>query len=471
MRVIPLAVVTSLVVTGCGQVYFDVTRADGGAPFDLGVDAFASADAPTPIDARPPSDALAPADLDPASCVSSEARCRDPWTLETCAGTVWTTQPCALGCAMTASAHCLEMVPSNVDRSLFVDGGDVSVVANTTWDTGACAPGALPGMPLRVTQLGGGEVCVVRVRDLRINADLTARGPIPLVVLAQGTISINGTLDVSAYGTLAGPGGGTGATRSASASGPGAGASGAHAGTYTDSGGGGGALCGAGGDGGGAGGFAVGGGGGPSVATNLSPLVGGSGGGAGGTGESTGLGGAGGGAVQLSALVHLRVNGQILASGGGGRGGLDGTLRDPNIGAGGGGGSGGAILLESPLVYLRGTLRASGGGGGGAASCRTSGDGGDGVDGATVAGPASGGARGPTCLGGDYGGAGGAGAADATLSGVGGATNRAFDANGGGGGGGSGGIVVRVSSARLPAGGTLSPSIEPGVQALPLLTI
>ncbi len=444
---------------------------DLGSP-DLGpVDAFVPPPDLGPPDLGPVDAFVLPADLGPPPCGSGATRCASAAALETCTGAVWTPTTCALGCSATGTAHCLVMIPSNVDAALFVDGGNVVVAGSATWNTGSCAVGSLPGLPTRVTQAGGGDVCVVRVHDLNISGQVSVQGPIPLVILAQGEIVISGTLDVSAYGTTEGPGGGLGSNFTRFASGPSAGDDGGNTATYTDSGGGGGGFCGAGGNGGDAGGTLAGGPGGAVVVTNLSPLIGGSGGGTGGAGESTGLGGAGGGAVQLSALVRVQVGGRIYAGGGGGGGGLDGTTRDWNIGAGGGGGSGGSILIESPVVDLSGTLRGSGGGGGGAASCRGYGVAGNGTDGAAVSGAPSGGVRGGLCAGGAFGGVGGAGGADATLGGTNGDSNGASGGNGAGGGGAAGCIVVRTPTGALPAGGVRSPSVAPGLQGLLLHTL
>jgi len=216
---------------------------------------------------------------------------------------------------------------------------------------------------------GGSQVAVLHVRSLKVSAgaNITVSGMFPLIVVASESIDIAGTLDASAHGTLAGPGGrGPGG-------GPGAGARGGHAIATTDTGGGGGGfgeVGGAGGDITGCAGPHVGGVGGPINGDGaLTVLVGGSGGGAGESGAcNDNPGGAGGGAIQLTSWTNIVIEstGVISAGGGGGQGGIDCGSSDGNSGAGGG--SGGAIVLQASNVDNYGVVAANGGGGGGGGS-------------------------------------------------------------------------------------------------------
>jgi len=369
---------------------------------------------------------------------------------------------CPLGCSETGGAHCLELIPTNVDASLFVDTGELRIGSDTRWDTGSCA--SLPGSPMTVTQVGGPELCVVRTARFSIESgsELRVQGPRPLVILASEYAHIDGDIDVSANGTTAGPGG-SGPGTLVSASGGGLGESGRHTGTYADGGGGGGGMCGPGGAGG-SGSSATGGAGGAAAgaSSGLSPLRGGWGGGRGGTGGSAGAGGGGGGAVQISVRGLLRVRGAILAGGGGGNGGLDGVSGDDNIGAGGGGGSGGAVLLEAESIVFEsgGFVRANGGGGGGASSCHGCGNAEDGTDGRDHATRPPGGARGASSGFGEDGGDGGG----SPLDGAAGGTRTNSNSNGGGGGGGAGCVYIHTEDGSAPGGlGASSPSVSPGL--------
>ena len=68
---------------------------------------------------------------------------------------------------------------------------------------------------------------------ISMSANVTVVGSRPLVIVADGPVQLDGTLDVAADHANAGPGGAT------STNGPGAGGNGQHRGTYGDSGGGG----------------------------------------------------------------------------------------------------------------------------------------------------------------------------------------------------------------------------------------
>ena len=80
-----------------------------------------------------------------------------------------------------------------------------------------------------------------------------------------------------------------------------------------------------------------------------------------------GFGGAGGGAMQLVVRDRLRIEGDLLAVGGGGQGGEpfpDGDSDDTGGAGGGGGGAGGDLLLEADVITVSGRICAGGGAGG-----------------------------------------------------------------------------------------------------------
>ncbi len=216
----------------------------------------------------------------------------------------------------------------------------------------------------------------------------------PVVILASGNISIEGTIDISGEdGTPVGTAGdgNVGDDGLPGQGGPGgyAGGMGASPAAVTNSG------YGLGPGGGGGGMMSVSGvpslvqGAGGSFATQgsaiswggvqpqpgstygstlLLPLIGGSGGG-GGAGGSTFFGsggGGGGGAILLAASGTLTVNGQILANGGD-----SGPLGGSNCGSHGGPGSGGGIRLLASLITGDGAIEAKGGSASG--SCTASG--------------------------------------------------------------------------------------------------
>lgn len=229
-------------------------------------------------------------------------------------------------------------------------------------------------------------------------ATLTVEGTNPFLVDAAGTVTINGTIDLSGEGGEAGlgcdfsggaggaggPGGfdggsggkGPGITSQLSGAdgdGPGGGAGANTVSSSTAGGGAGGGHAFTGGAGTGSGGTP----GGGSYAS-LPPYIGGSGGG-GGSVEDDGTvsssdggsgGGGGGGVISIWSTGTLSVSGTIDASGGQG-GAVD------CGGGGGGGGAGGAIDLQaSSMPIVTGILDVSGGFGAGTA--------GDGADGRTV---------------------------------------------------------------------------------------
>jgi hypothetical protein len=261
------------------------------------------------------------------------------------------------------------------------------------------------------------QVGLLAVRNLTIaqGAVLRVQGSKPLVLIAAQDLLVDGTLDGSGHGRVAGPGG--------LSVGEGVGLSG----TYIDgdrepiipyyelpgahSSGGGGAHVSPGAPGTGC--FyrqtqRPGGVGGKAYYywdyRNPIPVRGGTAGGRGGISppfdrvfEPCGAGGGGGGGLQLAANRLFRVGsqGKVLANGGGG---LAGCVSYPNSGnyggGGGGGGAGGGIYVEaSTLVVERGgVVAANGGGGGGGSNPYLAGQ--DGEDGQASTAPAKGGTGG-----------------------------------------------------------------------------
>lgn len=311
----------------------------------------------------------------------------------------------------------------------------------------------------------GPELAVLHVAALDVapGAVVTVTGSRPLIIVASGDVTVEGTIDVSANLEQPGPGG------AAAEMGAGAGMTGdeASGAPYYREGGGGGAGHGTDGAAGGMGCYldctggvsdADGGVGGSEYGDeSLTVLQGGSGGGHGGAAGfmpcERGDGGGGGGALQIYAGVKLSILGAIDAGGGGGGGGgryFGGMCQSST--AGGGGGSGGAIYLQAPAIDIEGILAANGGGGGSGANQDIN-DGEDGADGTASAAPAPGASANGSGNAGSDGGAGGAPPMDAPSS---------YDVgNGGGGGGAVGRIVLSSHQGGSAVNGTISPAPVP----------
>lgn len=289
-------------------------------------------------------------------------------------GAVTSSETCPLGC-FESEPRCRQLDPSNgfaTYLDMVPDPPDVDVTSSGQFDTGA---GTLKvnAMPVDVPNFfvtaptGGSAVRVFVVHDFHIaqntsvyTIDSTSADGFTgtaLAIVATGTITIDGELDVQ----------GPGARADAACVG--------HPGHATDNG----TQVQVGGSGGG--GFATAGGGGMGPANGSAP--GGAGGGtignatlvplrggcpAGGVTNDNGpfstYGTVSGGAVQLSAGRAIVVNGTLLLDGG--------TGYPEQITALGssayGGGSGGAILLEAPTVALGSEAKLLARGGGGDAS-------------------------------------------------------------------------------------------------------
>ncbi len=308
--------------------------------------------------------------------------------------------------------------------------------------------------PLLVPQAGGSDVVVVPLLGLDVQAGvaLTFAGTRPVVLAVYGDASVAGSINVSAVGSLPGPGGDVSCVA-------GLGATGA---SFNSRGGGGGGgsfgvpLGAKGGDG-----YAGGGAGsapGAVEGTSSLPLLqGGCAGGNGGAGQSAaGVGGGGGGALQLSAAGTLTVTGTIAAAGGGGLGSAAG-----NMGGGGGGGSGGAVVLEATALSVSAAawLTANGGGGGEASSDASTTPGSPGFDGAVASTTAAVGGSGGAPDGGNGGnGASSTAVADAGSNGGAWCPLLCSDQGGGGGGGGGAGRIVLRSESGCSVAGGVSPA-------------
>lgn len=280
---------------------------------------------------------------------------------------------------------------------------------------------------------GGASLCLIAARTIAIasNAQLTARGPNPLLLVATETMTIDGTIDVSSRLNVSIPGAGADTT-CASPAGKNA--------TAFDGAGGGGA--------GGSFGTKGGNGGTGRTPNNATPggiapaaqvpttLRGGCAGGRGGEadgGGGDGAGGAGGGAVYLIAGISLSITGTINASGSGGAPGVAGQYA---MGGAGGGGSGGMIGLDAPSITVTGTVFANGGGGGGGGGDEPQRPGQPGSSPTTALIPAAGGSGGN--------GGGGRGGQGSVLTDPGDTGNNGIGPYCSGGGGGGGAGVIRV---------------------------
>lgn len=288
--------------------------------------------------------------------------------------------------------------------------------------------------------------CAVVATDITIAATLRVTGSRPLVLVADGSITVAqaGVVDVGSHRGAV-PELGTGAEPKTCGVGSPPGVS------STSGGGAGGSFADLGGDGGA--GFAseVGGGRAGPPAPVINQLRGGCAGQNGARtihtpGTDGGIGGHGGGAVFLIAGSAIDVLGKIDATGEAGRGGPSSS----GACGGGGGGSGGMIGFDAPAVQSTGLILASGGGGGQGADFAGSG----GLDGADPTTTFA--ALGGTGSGGGNGGSGGDGSSRTGTAGKGADGINVSSSEGGGGGGGGGAGFIKA-----PATATLGANISP----------
>ncbi len=316
--------------------------------------------------------------------------------------------------------------------------GDLSLAGDNVIDTDNVGTG---GCTEILPQDAGPSLCVLEAGTISISGVVSVHGPNPLVLIADQSIDIPGTIDASSHlGGSTGPG-----ARSTCTGNGGKSAAAVPAG---GGGGAGGSFGSAGGDGeAGAGGTL---GGKALVPTPVTVVTGGCRGGTGGDGVGgggEGAGGQGGGAVYLIAGGSISIPGTVAASGAGGRFGGPGV--DSGAGAGGGG-SGGFIGFDAPSIDITGFVHANGGGGGGGNGDNPDGAGKSGKDPTVVLVAAAGGDGG---VGG--GGHGGSGFAEGSPSHDGDPASAELC---GGGGGGGGGGIVRVFGASIAGAGQISPA-------------
>jgi hypothetical protein len=281
----------------------------------------------------------------------------------------------------TSDAGLGRFLPSNFPATLTVPAGLAPYAQSddATLDTDALTltvagadAGADGGVALRtavVTLSNGNEAAIVFFDSytLAAGATLTVTGQRALILAANDTLLIQGTIATAESPTNEWSGGGPPGPATAARAGVcdddsenGGGAAGSLD-ANEELGGGGGGFCGPGGHGTGgappvdAGADAASGGpagGQPYGNASLVPLVGGS---SGGNASHASNDNHGGGAVELVAGSSLTIDlDGVIDMAGGGYG--------NNVSANGGG-SGGAILLEAPSVTVRGTLAANGGAG------------------------------------------------------------------------------------------------------------
>lgn len=198
------------------------------------------------------------------------------------------------------------------------------------------------------------KICVLHYGTIRIatNKTLSVIGYHAIALVADRALSIDGVLDVSANGTVSGPGGNLIVSTQASATWP---AAPGGAGFKTAGGPGGNAYADGGAANGGAATMD------PALIVNLiggaivkSSLF-----------DINATGGGGGAATLISCRDTISVEGLIDAGGGGGGGGkaIGGASLMPN-----GGGSGGYVVLQGMAVSVTGQMYANGGGGGAGSS-------------------------------------------------------------------------------------------------------
>ena len=195
----------------------------------------------------------------------------------------------------------------------------------------------------------------------------------------------------------------------------------------------------------------------------LIPLTIGCAGGVGGDGGASnhgGHGGFGGGAIELAAQTSIRINGRMIAAGGGAGGGAVSVMNavgcNGNVacaGGGGGGGAGGAILLEAPSIDVAqpAIVCAVGGGGGEGGDSAIAGVGQAGTDGSCTGGTGGSSIR----AGGDGGNGSISGPASPGMQG-----GTTATPTGGGGGGGAPGRI-RIHATTPSVAGTVEPPAAP----------
>ncbi|MFT5354792.1 MAG: hypothetical protein ACI9KE_002005 [Polyangiales bacterium] len=385
------------------------------------------------------------------ACPGAPDMCRGDVSLRCAGEATYTRFPCDGGCDATTGL-CIEreqFVPSNLGADAFQPGAPDLIIPSGNYELNTDDCRVTNGSADIQTMNSGLSACVWTVGTVETSGSSYVRifGSLPLILIASGNVSIEGTFDLRAEGNSPGAGGYFGGSRvNPNGSGDSGGLAGGQQEPFGDGGGGGAGGLSDGGRGGAAGdGPARGGEGGPAISSSGEPLLGGSGGGVGpGARGREGNGGGGGGAIQISSLGTLNLQGTIRATGGGGAGGTS-ASNVSNWGSGGGGGAGGTILLEAPRVEMQGTLSVTGGGGG--AGPTNTGNGNENGEDGPTSGTASGGQPGTD------GGDGGGSTPDD------GDSTSSINGNGGGGGGSAGIVILRATDVAME--GDFNPDVMP----------
>jgi len=257
-----------------------------------------------------------------------------------------------------------------LDPNAFTSLGSLSGATNYVFNTGSGSPPTLTENGTTViTGVISNGFAVFDFSDINISTGSTIttsgqlQGSAPLAILSQGSVVLDGSVNIGATGRVPGPGGSAGGINHNNQLGIGG---------ATLPGGGGG-FGGQGGGGGAAGGPNVGGGLALGAAPNIFSFFGGGAGfGVGGPTDSN-VGGGGGGAFELSALGDISIGG-LGISNNGGIGGDDTT----GVSAGGGGAGGGIFIATPGQISLFSSLSAAGGAGGSSNVGGTAGGGGGG---------------------------------------------------------------------------------------------
>jgi hypothetical protein len=419
---------------------------------------------PRPADVEPTNDAGGM----PVSCMRTTCTAGVLSVCDT-SGVVDHTERCALDCFSDGS-RCQQVAPSNgLDAALEMAAvqGPITLPSGSVIDTDTgtvtAAGTSIVVASVTLAQVRGPMLRVLLAKSWRIR-DVRVRGASPVVFVASKEIAVEGVVDGSADGNVAGPG-----AIACGAPGVGGEAYGFfvrvrpnNSGGYPEflwasNGFGGGGFGTAGGAGGvTSNGMQVGVAGLPNGNPELVPLRGGCDGGGDLPSDPVQQHhGAGGGAIQFVAGEAFRLvatgtsKGGVHVGGGGSVAGALGRVATSDttpVWGPGGGGSGGGLLIEAPVVILDAgtTLLAGGGGGGGYGACSPVPSGRDAAqDAETAEGGSCPAGTTPTA-------AGGAGA----IAGDGRSGESEASAASGGGGGGLGRIRINTSDAQYAAGPT-----------------
>ena len=285
------------------------------------------------------------------SCVPNTVSCGDRVVEQCDANGVLHTTACDMACIAAPMPHCAHVSPQYLPDVCDTLAAEASrdITTTETIDTNqaaVCNGGVVP-------QAGGPDLCVLRYGTFTVSSGGTARfvGNRAVAIVADDTLRISGTFDVSSRGIVPGPGAGGGGGGQASSIKGGGGAGfatpGAAGGSTTQTGGG------------------VNGGAAYSPLT-VSFLVGGARASVSGLSEIYWGGAGGGSATLISCRRSVLVDGTIQAGGGGGLGGhtFVPPATVPFAAGGGGGGSGGYVVLQALNIIVSGSLSANGGSGG-----------------------------------------------------------------------------------------------------------